>query len=39
MSSKYRALFGALAFAVIRSVWPGDAAANTYDVVVVSIDR
>jgi hypothetical protein len=39
MALKRGALLGALMVAVVRSVWPGDAAANAYDAVIVSVDR
>jgi hypothetical protein len=39
MALKRGALLGALMFAVVRSIWPGEAAANAYDVVIVSVDR
>ena len=39
MATKRGALLGALMFAVVRCIWPGDAAANAYDVVIVSVDR
>lgn len=39
MSFKYGALVGAFVFAVAPGVWSGDAAANAYDVVIVSVDR
>ena len=39
MALKRGALLGALVCAVVRSIWPGDAAANAYDVVIVSVDR
>jgi len=39
MALKRGALLGALMVAVVRSVWPGDAAANAYEVVIVSVDR
>src|SRR4249920_2288327 len=39
MALKRAALLGALMVAVVRSVWPGDASATAYDVVIVSVDR
>ena len=39
MALKHGALVGALMVAVVRSVWPGDASATAYDVVIVSVDR
>ena len=39
MALKHGALLGALMVAVVRSVWPGDASATAYDVVIVSVDR
>jgi len=39
MALKHGALVGALIVAVVRSVWPGDASATAYDVVIVSVDR
>ena len=39
MALKRSALIGALMVAVVRIVWPADAAANAYDVIIVSVDR
>ena len=39
MITKRSALVGALMLAVVRSFWPADAAANAYNVVIVSVDR
>jgi len=39
MALKRSALIGALMVAVVHIVWPADAAANAYDVIIVSVDR
>lgn len=39
MTSKSGVLVAALVCVAIRGAWPGDAAANAYQVVVVSVDR